>query len=77
MIAKPAIRATFTDHLTKWWYGHAASSAAHTSAMPLPRADATELCCICARDTGVAVTMPVDKRVGYVIGVGQLCSKCS
>lgn len=77
MIAKPATRATFTDHLTKWWHGHAASSAAHTSAMPLPRAGETELCCICARDTGVAVTTPVDKRVGYVIGVGQLCSKCS
>jgi hypothetical protein len=36
----------------------------------------TELCCMCACDTGIPVNTPVQKRAGYVDGAGQLCLQC-
>lgn len=36
----------------------------------------TDKCVSCDEDTGVRKDMPVDVRLFYVEGAGQLCKKC-
>jgi hypothetical protein len=40
------------------------------------RADEKEKCVVCRADTGYLFGTPIDERQFYIIGVGQLCSKC-
>ena len=35
-----------------------------------------EKCILCHADTGYTYDTPIEKRDGYVEGVGQLCWKC-
>ncbi|HXK36104.1 MAG TPA: hypothetical protein VJ553_00795 [Candidatus Paceibacterota bacterium] len=36
----------------------------------------TERCVNCGQDTGVPVTLSVDRRLHYIEGAGQLCRDC-
>ena len=36
----------------------------------------TDLCVLCGADTGIPAETPIDQRVGYVEGSGQICRKC-
>lgn len=35
-----------------------------------------ELCVLCGKDTGVTKSTDINEREFFVIGCGQLCSKC-
>ena len=35
-----------------------------------------EKCALCRKTTNISVDTPVDKRIGYMEGVGQLCQDC-
>ena len=35
-----------------------------------------ESCVLCGKDTPYSFDTPLEKRVGYVDGCGQLCKKC-
>ncbi len=35
-----------------------------------------EKCACCGRDTGIAKDVPIDDRMYYIEGCGQLCSDC-
>ncbi len=35
-----------------------------------------EKCVVCGKITNTLINTPVDKRTNYVIGVGEVCSKC-
>lgn len=37
---------------------------------------ATEQCVLCGRNTGVPTSKPVEDRMNYVYGCGQLCGLC-
>lgn len=39
--------------------------------------DDVEVCVVCGKETDVPVSMHVDYRVGYIEGVGQLCTFCN
>lgn len=36
-----------------------------------------ERCVICGRLTGIPISMPVDWRENYEIGIGQICTECA
>lgn len=36
-----------------------------------------EICVMCGKVTAVPVTEPLDKRVNYFPGAGQLCNECA
>ena len=36
-----------------------------------------ERCILCGISTGIPVSMPVDWRENYELGVGQVCAKCA
>ncbi len=38
--------------------------------------EGTEQCCLCGCDTGIPFETPIDLRVGYIEGGGQLCQDC-
>ena len=38
--------------------------------------EAYETCVLCGEKTDYLRNTPVDERVGYVIGCGQLCKQC-
>ena len=42
----------------------------------LPPQSETDKCVLCGADTGVKSSAPVDKRMYYVQGGGQLCRRC-
>lgn len=50
----------------RWWLYH----------WLLPRLDGYERCVLCDRKTPVKLSVPIDDRVGYVEGTGQLCREC-
>ena len=37
----------------------------------------TDLCVLCGAETGIPTETPIDQRVGYVEGSGQICRKCA
>lgn len=41
------------------------------------KAEEYEICVICGKITSVPVSMPVDLRDNYAIGVGQICIECA
>ena len=41
-----------------------------------PVTEEFERCVICGRLTSVPISMPVDCRENYEIGIGQICSEC-
>ena len=44
--------------------------------MFLKKKERPDLCIICHKDTGYTFDTPIDKREGYIEGLGQLCWKC-
>jgi hypothetical protein len=42
-----------------------------------PNTEEFERCVICGRLTSVPISMPVDCRENYEIGIGQICSECA
>ena len=36
-----------------------------------------EKCIICQCETNIPIDFPIDSRENYVVGLGQLCDKCS
>jgi hypothetical protein len=42
----------------------------------IPKAEEFERCVMCGSLTSVPVSMPVDWRENYEIGVGQICIEC-
>lgn len=42
-----------------------------------PKAEEFERCVMCGSLTGVPISMPVDWRENYEIGVGQICIECT
>lgn len=42
-----------------------------------PRPSLYERCVLCGAQTDVPLTMPVDCRLHYVEGIGQLCAHCA
>ena len=41
-----------------------------------PNTEEFEHCVICGELTCVPISMPIDCRENYEIGIGQLCAKC-
>ena len=41
---------------------------------PLPMQ--TEKCVCCGKDTGISADFPIEKRLHYIHGCGQLCEQC-
>ena len=35
-----------------------------------------EKCVVCGKITTTPIDKPIDKRTNYIIGVGEVCSKC-
>ena len=35
-----------------------------------------DLCVVCWRETEFKKNVPINQRVHYIVGVGQLCCKC-
>ena len=42
-----------------------------------PNTEEFERCVICGALTSVPISMPVDCRENYVIGLGQICAECA
>lgn len=40
------------------------------------QADQFEICVSCGAETDIKVATPIEMRVGYICGCGQLCKKC-
>lgn len=37
---------------------------------------AFEKCVVCGKETNTLINTPINKRTNYIIGVGEVCSKC-
>lgn len=35
-----------------------------------------ESCVMCSKVTNIPISQPIENRVNYVMGVGQLCDEC-
>lgn len=42
-----------------------------------PHTQGYERCVLCGTITSIPVSMPIDQRVYYEVGLGQLCSDCA
>lgn len=42
-----------------------------------PNTEEFERCIICGALTCVPISMPIDLRENYVIGLGQVCAECA
>lgn len=42
-----------------------------------PDTEEFERCIMCGRLTGIPVSMPIDWRENYEIGLGQVCTECA
>ena len=42
-----------------------------------PALEEFERCVICGKLTGIPISMPVDWRENYEIGLGQICAECA
>ena len=42
-----------------------------------PNTEEFERCVLCSSLTCIPISMPVDRRVNYEIGIGQICSECA
>ena len=42
-----------------------------------PVTEEFEHCVICGRLTCVPISMPIDRRENYEVGMGQICSECA
>lgn len=51
-------------------------SKANPAKQSIRKTDMIEYCVICGKETEYTRETPIDKRIGYVDGAGQLCRKC-